>query len=140
MKIPIIDLGMFVCCAISLALYTISGFRKKMNFKEMFYTRIEKVFFTLMKITFINALFYLVLFGIQKGKGISQEMNKMVFWFMLLISTLMWFGENTINGFKESRQAEGYTKLDYVASGFLLVASFLLISKIVLALPLIIFN
>ena len=96
------------------------------------------MFFTLMKITFINALFYLVLFGTQKG--ISQEMNKMVFWFILLISALMWFGENTINGFKESRQAEGYTKLDYVASGFLLVASFLLISKIVLALPLIIFN
>jgi len=139
MKIPIIDVVMFVCCAISLALYTISGFRKKMNFKEMFYTRIEKVFFTLMKITFINALFYLVLFGTKKGIS-QEEMNKMVFWFMLLISTLMWFGKNTINGFKESRQAEGYTKLDYTASGFLLVASFLLISKIVLALPLIIFN
>ena len=110
-----------------------------MNFKEMFYTRIEKVFFTLMKITFINALFYLVLFGTKKGIS-QEEMNKMVFWFILLISALMWFGENTINGFKESRQAEGYTKLDYVASGFLLVASFLLISKIVLALPLIIFN
>ena len=139
MKIPTIDVVMFVCCAISLALYTISGFRKKMNFKEMFYTRIEKVFFTLMKITFINALFYLVLFGTKKGIS-QEEMNKMVFWFMLLISTLMWFGKNTINGFKESRQAEGYTKLDYTASGFLLVASFLLISKIVLALPLIIFN
>lgn len=139
MKIPIIDIVMFVCCAISLALYTISGFRKKMNFKETFYTRIEKVFFTLMKITFINALFYLVLFGTQKGIS-QEEMNKMFFWFMLLISALMWFGENTINGFKESRQAEGYTKLDYTASGFLLVASFLLISKIVLALPLIIFN
>lgn len=139
MKIPIIDVVMFVCCAISLALYTISGFRKKMNFKEMFYTRIEKVFFTLMKITFINALFYLVLFGTKKGIS-QEEMNKMVFWFILLISALMWFGENTINVFKESRQAEGYTKLDYVASGFLLVASFLLISKIVLALPLIIFN
>ena len=110
-----------------------------MNFKEMFYTRIEKVFFTLMKITFINALFYLVLFGTQKGIS-QEEMNKMFFWFMLLISTLMWFGKNTINGFKESRQAEGDTKLDYVASAFLLVASFLLISKIVLALPLIIFN
>ena len=139
MKTPIIDVVMFVCCVISLALYTISGFRKKMNFKEMFYTRIEKVFFTLMKITFINALFYLVLFGTQKGIS-QEEMNKMVFWFMLLISTLMWFGKNTINGFKESRQAEGYTKLDYTASGFLLVASFLLIFKIVLALPLIIFN
>lgn len=139
MKIPIIDVVMFVCCAISLALYTISGFRKKMNFKEMFYTRIEKVFFTLMKITFINALFYLVLFGTKKGIS-QEEMNKMFFWFMLLISTLMWFGKNTINGFKESRQAGGYTKLDYTASGFLLVASFLLISKIVLALPLIIFN
>lgn len=138
MKIPIIDVVMFVCCAISLALYTISGFRKKMNFKEMFETRIEKVFFTLMKITFINALFYLVLFGTKKGIS-QEEMNKMFFWFILLISTLMWFGENTINGFKESRQAEGYTKLDYVASGFLLVASFLLIFKIVLMLPEIIF-
>lgn len=138
MKIPIVDVIMFVCCAISLALYTISGFRKKMNFKETFYTRIEKVFFTLMKITFINVLFSIVLFGTQKG--ISQETNKMLIWLILLIVTLMWFGENTINGFKESRQAEGYTKLDYTASGFLLVASFLLISKIVLALPLIIFN
>ena len=91
-----------------------------------------------MKITFINVLFSIVLFGTQKG--ISQETNKMLIWLILLIVTLMWFGENTINGFKESRQAEGYTKLDYTASGFLLVASFLLISKIVLALPLIIFN
>lgn len=138
MNIPVVDVIMFVCCAISLALYTISGFRKKMNFKEMFYTRIEKVFFTLMKITFINVLFSIVLFRTQKG--ISQETNKMLIWLILLIVTLMWFGENTINGFKESRQAEGYTKLDYTASGFLLVASFLLISKIVLALPLIIFN
>ena len=138
MNIPVVDVIMFVCCAISIALYTISGFRKKMNFKEMFYTRIEKVFFTLMKITFINVLFSIVLFGTQKG--ISQETNKMLIWLILLIVTLMWFGENTINGFKESRQAEGYTKLDYTASGFLLVASFLLISKIVLALPLIIFN
>lgn len=133
-----IDILLIICITISLILFTVSGLRKKMNFKEMFYTRIEKVFFTLMKITFINALFYLVLFGTQKG--ISQEMNKMFIWLMILISTLMWFGENTINGFKESRQAEGYTKLDYTASGFLLVTSFLLISKIVLALPLIIFN
>ena len=134
-----IDIMIIVCIAISLVLFTVSALRKKMNFKEMFYTRIEKVFFTLMKITFINALFYLVLFGTKKGIS-QEEMNKMFFWFMLLICTLMWFGENTINGFKESRQAEGYTKLDYVASAFLLVASFLLISKIVLALPLIIFN
>lgn len=134
-----IDILLIICITISLILFTVSGLRKKMNFKEMFYTRIEKVFFTLMKITFINALFYLVLFGTQKGIS-QEEMNKMFFWFMLLISTLMWFGKNTINGFKESRQAEGYTKLDYTASGFLLVASFLLIFKIVLALPLIIFN
>lgn len=138
MKFPIIDVVMFVCCSISLALYTISGFRKKMNFKEMFYTRIEKVFFTLMKITFINALFYLVLFGTQKG--ISQEKDKMFILSMILICSLIWFYENSVKGFKESRQAEEYTKLDYTASGFLLVASFLLISKIVLALPLIIFN
>lgn len=138
MKIPIIDLGMFACCAISLVLYTISGFRKKMNFKEMFYTRIEKVFFTLMKITFINVLFFIVSF--EPPKGINQETDKRTIWFLLLIIGLMWFSENTINGFKESRKMEGYTKLDYTASGFLLVASFLLISKIVLALPLIIFN
>lgn len=139
MNIPVVDVVIFIFCAISLALYMVSGLRKKISFKEIFETRIKKVFFTLMKITFINALFYLVLFGTQKGIS-QEEMNKMVFWFMLLISALMWFGENTINGFKESRQAEGYTKLDYTASGFLLVASFLLISKIVLALPLIIFN
>lgn len=138
MNIPVVDVIMFVCCAISLALYTISGFRKKMKFKEMFETRIEKVFFTLIKLTFINALFYLVLFGTQKG--ISQEKNKMFIWFMILICSLIWFYENSVKGFKESRQEEGYTKLDYVASSFLLVASFLLISKIVLALPLIIFN
>lgn len=139
MNIPVVDVVIFIFCAISLALYMVSGLRKKISFKEIFETRIKKVFFTLMKITFINALFYLVLFGTKKGIS-QEEMNKMVFWFMLLISTLMWFGKNTINGFKESRQAEGYTKLDYTASGFLLVASFLLISKIVLALPLIIFN
>ena len=128
----------FVCCVISLALYTISGFRKKMNFKEMFYTRIEKVFFTLMKITFINVLFSIVLFGTKKG--ISEEKYKMFIWFMILICSLIWFYENSVKGFKESIHAEGYTKIDYVASGFLLVASFLLIFKIVLALPLIIFN
>lgn len=66
MKIPVVDIIMFICCAISLALYTISGFRKKMNFKEMFETRIEKVLFTLMKLIFINALFYLVLWQVQK--------------------------------------------------------------------------
>ena len=138
MNIPVVDVVIFIFCAISLALYMVSGLRKKISFKEIFETRIKKVFFTLMKITFINVLFSIVLFGTQKG--ISQETNKMLIWLILLIVTLMWFGENTINGFKESRQAEGYTKLDYTASGFLLVASFLLISKIVLALPLIIFN
>ena len=66
MKIPVVDIIMFICCAISLAFYTISGFRKKMNFKEMFETRIEKVLFTLMKITFINAFFYYILWKLQK--------------------------------------------------------------------------
>lgn len=60
-------------------------------------------------------------------------------WTMMLICSVMWFYKNTVKGFKESRQAEGYTKLDYVASGFLLVASFLLIFKIVLMLQVIIF-
>ena len=109
-----------------------------MAFKKIFETRINQVFFTIMKITFINALFFIVSFEPQKG--IDQEKDKMFIWFLLLIIGLMWFGENMINGFKESRKMEGYTKLDYVASAFLLLASFLLISKIVLALPLIIFN
>lgn len=138
MNIPVVDVIMFVCCAISLALYTISGFRKKISFKEVFETRIKKVLFTIMKLTFINVLFFIVSF--EPPKGINQETDKRAIWFLLLIIGLMWFSENTINGFKESRKMEGYTKLDYVASGFLLVASFLLISKIVLALPLIIFN
>ena len=79
-----------------------------MNFKEMFYTRIEKVFFTLMKITFINALFYIVLFGTQKG--ISQEKYKMFIWFMILICSLIWFYENSIKGFKECRNEIGYSR------------------------------
>lgn len=74
MKIIYIDVAIYICCVISLLFYIISAFKKKMNFKEMFETRIEKVIFTLMKITFINALFYIVLFGTQKG--ISQEKNK----------------------------------------------------------------
>jgi hypothetical protein len=138
MNIPVVDVIMFVCCAISLALYTISGFRKKISFKEVFETRIKKVLFTIMKLTFINVLFFIVSF--EPPKGINQETDKRAIWFLLLIIGLMWFSENTINGFKESRKMEGYTKLDYVASAFLLFASFLLIFEIVLKLPFIIFN
>lgn len=138
MNIPVVDVIMFVCCAISLALFTISGFRKKISFKEVFETRIKKVLFTIMKLTFINVLFFIVSF--EPPKGINQETDKRAIWFLLLIIGLMWFSENTINGFKESRKMEGYTKLDYVASAFLLFASFLLIFEIVLKLPFIIFN
>ena len=138
MNIPVVDVIMFVCCAISLALYTISGFRKKISFKEVFETRIKKVLFTIMKLTFINVLFFIVSF--EPPKGINQETDKRAIWFLLLIIGLMWFSENTINGFKESRKMEGYTKLDYVASAFLLFASFLLIFEIELKLPFIIFN
>lgn len=138
MNIPVVDVIMFVCCAISLTLYTISGFRKKISFKEVFETRIKKVLFTIMKLTFINVLFFIVSF--EPPKGINQETDKRAIWFLLLIIGLMWFSENTINGFKESRKMEGYTKLDYVASAFLLFASFLLIFEIVLKLPFIIFN
>lgn len=133
MKIVYIDVAIFICCVISLVFYIISGFMKKFNFKEMFETRLEKVFFTLMKIIFINALFYLVFFGIQKG--ISQEMNKMFIWFMILICSLILFYEISIKGFKESRNEKGYTKLDYVASAFLIFPSFLFIIKFVLLLP-----
>lgn len=138
MNIPVVDVVIFIFCAISLALYMVSGLRKKISFKEIFETRIKKVFFTIMKLTFINVLFFIVSFEPQKV--INQEKNKMVIWFLLLIIGLMWFSENTINGFKESIKMEGYTKLDYVASAFLLFASFLLITKIVLNLPFIIFN
>ena len=61
-------------------------------------------------------------------------------WTMMLICSVMWLYENAVKGFKESRQEEGYTKLDYVASGFLLVASFLLIFKVVLAFPVLFFK
>ena len=91
-----------------------------------------------MKLTFINVLFFIVSF--EPPKGINQETDKRAIWFLLLIIGLMWFSENTINGFKESRKMEEYTKLDYVASAFLLFASFLLIFEIVLKLPFIIFN
>jgi hypothetical protein len=128
-----IDVVIFICFVISLVLYIISGFLKKLKFKEMFETRIEKVFFTLMKIIFINVLFYIVLFGIQKG--ISQEEYKMFIWFMILICSLIWFHENSIKGFKESRNEIGYTKIDYVGSVFLVIPCFLFIIKFVLILP-----
>lgn len=128
-----IDFAIFICCVISLVFYIISGFWKKLNFKEMFYTRIEKVFFTLMKITFINALFYIVFFGTQKG--ISQEKYKIFIWFMILICSLIWFYENSIKGFKESRNEIGYSRLDYVSSAFLVIPCFLFIIKFVLILP-----
>ena len=128
-----IDVVIFICFVISLVLYIISGFLKKLKFNEMFDTRIEKVFFTLMKIIFINVLFYIVLFGIQKG--ISQEEYKMFIWFMILICSLIWFHENSIKGFKESRNEIGYTKIDYVGSVFLVIPCFLFIIKFVLILP-----
>lgn len=133
MKIIYIDVAIYICCVISLLFYIISGFKKKMNFKEMFETRIEKVFFTLMKITFINALFYIVFFGTQKG--ISQEKYKMFIWFMILICSLIWFYENSVKGFKESRNEKGFTKLDYVASAFLVIPFLLFIFKFILILP-----
>lgn len=133
MKIIYIDVAIYICCLISLLFYIISGFKKKMNFKEMFETRIEKVIFTLMKITFINALFYIVLFGTQKG--ISQEKNKIFIWFMILICSLIWFYENSVKGFKESINEKGCTKLDYVASTFLVIPFLLFIFKFVFVLP-----
>lgn len=133
MKIIYIDVAIYICCVISLLFYIISGFKKKMNFKETFETRIEKVIFTLMKITFINALFYIVLFGTQKG--ISQEKNKIFIWFMILICSLIWFYENSVKGFKESINEKGYTKLDYVASTFLVIPFLLFIFKFVFVLP-----
>lgn len=131
MKSIYIDVAIIICCVISLVLYIISGFRKKMTFKEIFEIRIEKVFFTLVKIIIINALFYIVVWYFQNR---DYRMNYS-FWFMMFICSLMWFYQNSVKGFKESKNEKGYTKLDYVSSAFLVVPSLLFIFKFVLILP-----
>ena len=126
-----IDVAIFICCVISLVLYIIYGFRKEITFKEIFETRIRKVFFTLVKLIIINAPFYIVVWYIQ-NRGYRMNYS---FWFMLLICSLMWFYQNSVKGFKESINEKGYTKLDYVASAFLVLPSLLFIFKFVLILP-----
>lgn len=131
MKSIYIDVAIFICCVISLVLYIISGFRKEITFKEIFETRIGKVFFTLVKLIIINVPFYIVVWYFQNR---GYRMNY-PFWFMLLICSLMWFYQNSVKGFKESINEKGYTKLDYVASAFLVLPSLLFIFKFVLVLP-----
>lgn len=131
MKSIYIDFAIFICCVISLVLFIISGFRKEITFKETFETRIGKVFFTLVKLIIINVPFYIVVWYFQNR---GYRMNY-PFWFMLLICSLMWFYQNSIKGFKESKNEKGYTKLDYVASVFLVFPSLLFIFKFVLILP-----
>lgn len=131
MKIIYIDVAIFICCVISLVLYIISGFRKEITFKEIFETRIGKVFFTIVKLIIINVPFYIVVWYSQ---NMGDRMNY-PFWFMLLICSLMWFYQNSVKGFKESKNEKGYTKLDYVSSVFLVLPSLLFIIKFVLILP-----
>lgn len=131
MKSIYIDVAIFICCVISLVLYIISGFRKEITFKEIFETRIGKVFFTLVKLIIINASFYIVVWYLQNR---DYRMNY-PFWFMLLICSLMWFYQNSVKGFKESINEKGYTKLDYVATAFLVLPCLLFIFKFVLILP-----
>ena len=126
-----IDVAIFICCVISLLLYIISGFRKEITFKEIFETRIGKVFFTLVKLIIINAPFYIVVWYIQNR---GYRMNY-PFWLMLLICSLMWFYQNSVKSFKEIKNEKGYTKLDYVASAFLVLPSLLFSFKFVLILP-----
>lgn len=89
------------------------------------------MFFTLVKLIIINVPFYIVVWYFQNR---GYRMNY-PFWFMLLICSLMWFYQNSVKGFKESINEKGYTKLDYVASAFLLLPSLLFIFKFVLVLP-----
>lgn len=131
MKSIYIDVAIIICCVISLVLFIISGFRKEITFKETFEIRIGKVFFTLVKLIIINVPFYIVVWYSQNR---GYRMNY-PFWFMLLICSLMWFYQNSVKGFKESKNEKGYTKLDYVASAFLVFPSLLFISKFVLILP-----
>mgnify|MGYP000905793929 CR=1 FL=1 len=133
MKIIYIDVSIIICCAISLVLFIISGFRKEITFKETFETRIGKVFFTLVKLIIINVPFYIVVWYFQNR---GYRMNY-PFWFMLLICSLIFKAVRKIffRIKKESKNEKGYTKLDYVASAFLVFPSLLFIFKFVLILP-----
>ena len=89
-----------------------------------------EVFFTIVKLIIINVPFYIVVWYSQ---NMGDRMNY-PFWFMLLICSLMWFYQNSVKGFKESKNEKGYTKLDYVSSVFLVLPSLLFIIKFVLIL------
>lgn len=66
MEITIIDIIIFTCCAISLVLYTVSSFRKKMNFKEMYKERLEKILITIIILTVSSTAIYILLSSIQR--------------------------------------------------------------------------
>ena len=66
MEITIIDIIIFTCCAISLVLYTVSGFRKKMNFKEMYKERLEKILITIIILTVSSTAIYILLSSVQR--------------------------------------------------------------------------
>lgn len=66
MEITIIDIIIFTCCAISLVLYTVSGFRKKMDFKEMYKERLEKILITIIILTVSSTAIYILLSSVQR--------------------------------------------------------------------------
>lgn len=131
MKFSIIDVVMFVCCTISLILYTVSGLRKKIPFKEIFKKRIKNVFNTIMILIFSNAMFYLTLLHVQ------ERIRKQIYKIdgipeIIVLIILCWVGRKARDNFEEKYKKEGYTKLDHVASFFLSFSLYLFIVKIIL--------
>ena len=66
MEISIIDIVIFVCCAISLSLYAVSAIRKKMTLKEMFEKRLDKILTTIIILTITSAVTYYFLWAVQR--------------------------------------------------------------------------
>ena len=60
-----IDMLIVICITISLILFTVSGLRKKMTLKEMFYKRLEKVLVTIIILTITSAVTYYLLWAVQ---------------------------------------------------------------------------
>ena len=61
-----IDMLIVICITISLILFTVSGFRKKMTLKEMFDKRLEKVLVTIIILTITSAVTYHLLWAVQR--------------------------------------------------------------------------
>lgn len=61
-----IDIMIIACIAISLILFTVSAFRKKMTLKEMFDKRLEKVLVTIIILTISSVFIYMLQISMQR--------------------------------------------------------------------------